>query len=349
MVIWHHFHYAFRGAQSNRWYERPFISGHESVMLFFVLSGYVLSMAVWRGRQLPYHLYLVRRVTRIYLPYTAALFISAAIGEHFLFSRLQLNGWFHLTWQERITWGVIGEGLLVMPVATLNTAFWSLYYEMQMSLIFPFLCLLISRLRMAGSFLLILIVSLASVEISQRTSDPYFVAESLRYCGFFVMGALLSKNHGPLTEGWKRLGTAFKWLGAAFSFGLYFHFFGILKGGGAVRLGLSDQSQEARADCAIALGAVGIVAIATSSEKVQRFLDKPFFEYLGRVSYSMYLLHGTVLFALINLLYGRVSIPVIAAIYFAVTMPLSHLFLIFVEEPSLQWGKRLTSRWGRSA
>ena len=131
-ILIHHFHYAFRGPLTSHWYLRPLISGHESVMLFFALSGYVLSVPVWRGKQLPYGLYVVRRLCRIYLPFAAAVLLSAAVGEHFLFARLPLlHEWFYLTWQQSITWRVIASGLLMSTKPILNTAFWSLHFEME--------------------------------------------------------------------------------------------------------------------------------------------------------------------------------------------------------------------------
>lgn len=345
-VIWHHFHYAFRGGQTNKFYLRPFIAGHEAVMLFFVLSGYVLSVAVWRGKQLPYRLYLIRRLTRIYLPYLVALLISAAVGRHFLFSRMQLDPWFYLTWQAPITWRVIAKGLLVEPYFTLNTAFWSLQYEMQMSLIFPVLCWIILKLRTLGTFLLVAVMYWASVHVSRHTSDPYFIAESLEYCTFFLMGALIAKNQATLAASWRGIGTALKVFVTVTSFALYYRFFGLPKGNAATRFGLTDTSAIHRSDLVVALGVIGIIVVATSSEMMQRVLDKPLFEYLGRVSYSMYLIHSVVLFSFIDLMYGKVPIAIIGLAYLIATMLISHLFLISVEEPSLQWGKRLTARLG---
>jgi len=346
-VLIHHFHYAFRGPLTSHWYLRPLISGHESVMLFFALSGYVLSVPVWRGKQLPYGLYVVRRLCRIYLPFAAAVLLSAAVGEHFLFARLPLlHEWFYLTWQQSITWRVIASGLLMSTKPILNTAFWSLHFEMEISLIFPFLCLMIGRLRNGGAILMVLLLSVAAFFAGRNmmNKDPLLISDSLRYCVFFLMGALMAKNQRWLIEVWQRFGLMGKLFTTALSLGLYFHFLGLVRGQLAVRLGISDSSFLYRADFVVALGAAGIIFIATSSGRVQRFLDKPLFEYLGRVSYSMYLIHAVILFASIDLLYGKIPILAIGAIYLVVTMALSHLFLIGIEEPSLRLGKRLTSK-----
>jgi peptidoglycan/LPS O-acetylase OafA/YrhL len=343
-VIWHHFHFAFATAQSHRWYLRPFTAGHEAVMLFFVLSGYVLSVAVWHGKQLPYPRYLIRRLTRIYLPYVAAMLISVVVGKHFLFSRLPLHPWFYQTWQEPITWRVIAGGFMVEPYPKLNTSFWSLQYEMQMSLIFPLLCRIIAKFRTLGTALLIIGLYWASVCVTRYTSDPYFISESLEYCTFFLMGALIAKSQTIITAKWNQAGITLKVLITATSFALYYHFFGFLKGRTAFRFGFADSTDVFRSDFVVAMGVIGIIVVATSSETMQRLLDQPLFEYLGRVSYSMYLLHSVVLFSFIDMFYGKVSLAVLGLGYLVTTMLVSHVFLISVEEPSLQWGKRLTSR-----
>jgi hypothetical protein len=44
------------------------VAGPEAVILFFVLSGFVLALPIVQRKQLPYHAYLIRRICRIYLP-----------------------------------------------------------------------------------------------------------------------------------------------------------------------------------------------------------------------------------------------------------------------------------------
>src|ERR1700754_945064 len=70
-VVWHHWRQAY-WATPPRWFMQPFSAGHEAVILFFILSGYVLSLPVWINRQPRYADYLIRRISRIYLPYVAA-------------------------------------------------------------------------------------------------------------------------------------------------------------------------------------------------------------------------------------------------------------------------------------
>jgi len=61
-------------------------------------------------------------------------------------------------------------------------------------------------------------------------------------------------------------------------------------------------------------------------------------QYLGEISYSVYLLHVTVLLSLIHALYGRLSLYALLPIYLVLTLVFSSIFHVFVETPSTRLG-----------
>ncbi len=83
--------------------------------------------------------------------------------------------------------------------------------------------------------------------------------------------------------------------------------------------------------------------ILAENSIARNWLRLPLPEYLGRVSYSLYLVHGTVIFGLLILLYGRIPLWMLACLYLVITLILSHLFCIFIEEPAMRLGKRLAN------
>lgn len=89
-------------------------AGHAAVMLFFVLSGFVLYLMLDRTH-LSYGAYVCRRVSRLYLPYLAAIVFGVA-GEYFLyFGGLDgLNHWINKFWSWPITASALGEHALVL-------------------------------------------------------------------------------------------------------------------------------------------------------------------------------------------------------------------------------------------
>src|SRR5262249_53703841 len=122
---------------------RPISTGRPFVLLFFVLSGFVLAVAIRSDPRFSYGAFVLKRVCRIYLPYAASLVLSIAI---FALVRPDpipgLTSWFNSTWSDGISeTAIVENALLVGNVAssTLNNVNWSLVYELRISLIFPLL------------------------------------------------------------------------------------------------------------------------------------------------------------------------------------------------------------------
>src|ERR1700722_7768894 len=124
-------------------------AGNGAVILFFVLSGFVLSLPAAAGRPQPYITFAIRRVFRIYLPYLMALAFAVA-GAYWLHGIITRNIWFHAFWSEPLNWGLVGRHVLFVGVYNtdqFDNPIWSLVHEMRISLIFPFLCALVLRFK----------------------------------------------------------------------------------------------------------------------------------------------------------------------------------------------------------
>src|SRR5208282_647946 len=69
VVLWHFFcaTYTVPGVRPIYWIAR----GDGAVVLFFLLSGFVLSLPFFRAQKPAYLSFIIRRVCRIYLPYLA--------------------------------------------------------------------------------------------------------------------------------------------------------------------------------------------------------------------------------------------------------------------------------------
>lgn len=90
-------------------------------------------------------------------------------------------------------------------------------------------------------------------------------------------------------------------------------------------------------------GASGIILLAQDA-RLKVGLDTVTAQYLGRISYSMYLIHYVVLFALFNLLYLHVPLGWLIAACVVTTLAVSHLFCVGVEERALISGKWVSNR-----
>jgi peptidoglycan/LPS O-acetylase OafA/YrhL len=325
-VVWHHW-WSASATGKPRWYLFPLVAGHEAVILFFVLSGYVLSIPVWTKRQPGYGVYLIRRVSRIYLPYLAAA-VLAGVGCYFFFgSKLPLGHWFYQTWQTPLSAGLIVQQVLMDPKPVLNTAFWSLRYEMEMSIIFPFLCLLMLRMGRYSGIALVVAVRVAEyLYVHSRFGENDF-DKTLYYAMFFIAGAALSRERESLKRLAGRAGTALLWATLAVALLAYWN---------AALVHMTERASDA-----VSMVGICVLIILIQDPRMHVGLKTAVADYLGRISYSLYLVHGTVLFTLLNLLWGKVPLVALALLYGACTMVLAHVFCVLVEEPSLRAGKRV--------
>jgi peptidoglycan/LPS O-acetylase OafA/YrhL len=309
VVVLCHFRLAL-SSDPPAWFVWPLFAGRQAVTIFFVLSGYVLSLPYWNGSQLPYGSYLVRRFFRIYVPYVGAVLVAAALAWRFSNVSLPLTPWFYVTWHSPVTATLLLKHLGMGGGATLNTAFWSLRYEVEMSLIFPFLCWSLRRIGRFGGCGMALLVALVG---------SYGQISALTYGSCFLFGALLARDQRKVADAYRR---ARRYARAAFLVG-------------SVAAFLSSYS------VLIACGACGALVLCEHS-RARGFFERTVPEYLGRVSFSMYLMHGTVLQLVLILCFRRMPIWELAATFFVSTLVVSHFFCVLVEETSTRVGRAIT-------
>ncbi|HKB57443.1 MAG TPA: acyltransferase family protein, partial [Lacunisphaera sp.] len=130
--------------------------GHQAVIVFFVLSGFLVGGEVLRGlRQASFdwRVYGIRRFSRLYPVYLAALLLGALwdnLGLHFFNDRLVYNSAaspFPMIFYpvvERLTPGVLEGNLLflqgvLVPTFGSNSPLWSLANEAWYYFLFPLL------------------------------------------------------------------------------------------------------------------------------------------------------------------------------------------------------------------
>jgi peptidoglycan/LPS O-acetylase OafA/YrhL len=323
-VVFIHFRAAFNELAQPHWYFLPFIDGNP-VGLFFVLSGYVLSIPFWLGKQPSYPAFLVRRFFRIYVPYAAAVFIALLAASRLLYSHLSLTPWFYRTWQSPLTWRLICSQLFAISITPkINAAFWSLRYEMEMSLVFPAVCWTLARMRLWGAVVATAVIQKAGYMLYNHHEQPLLQATgaALAYGSYFLYGAIIAWKGEAVAKLYRKTPRWLKYI--------------IL---GLVILGYFG-SKEGKF---VPLACCGVIIFAQHS-RVSKLLDTAVPEYLGRISYSMYLLHATVLWTTAILLYGKIPLFALGLVYGAATLAISHLSCVLIEEPAMRLGKQLTSK-----
>jgi peptidoglycan/LPS O-acetylase OafA/YrhL len=340
MVVFNHMFYAIPDFHIGSKLEM-FTDGRSAVVLFFVLSGYVLSLPHWAARSMPYGGYLIRRFCRIYLPFAAAAVLAILGAAWFVHSTLFLTPWFNQTWHTPITAGIVVRQFLMVPMNVFNTAFWSLTYEMQMSIVMPLVCLVMIRTKPA--FFALALTVLIFAHPMNPYGNPQYFALSYQIFYLFVLGATLARYEKSIRSFCDRIGV-WLWLLLPVSLFLFYDF--ILHIAPGTRF---TGRLELRIFLINGLGAAGILICSLHLAPMARLLKHSIPEYLGRISYSLYLVHATVLFALFDQFWGHMRERWLLLLFLCCALAAAHLFCIAIEEPSMRLGKRLYAGPKRAA
>ncbi|WP_128911304.1 acyltransferase family protein [Granulicella sibirica] len=322
----------------------PFFNGRSSVILFFLLSGFVLSLPYKRGNALPYHIFFLRRLARIYVPYVAALAL-ALVADWRFHGPLPMSRWSNLTWTAPLTWPLILQNFLLIgnyDTAQVNTAFWSLAVEMRLSILFPLLCLPLLRLKRSYTFLLfaaLVVFNIAAVQIFAHRMRPVSftnMAEMIAGTVAFAAGILLSRWLELFQTTWGRTPALQRIL-----------FFAISLTTLEWSANLPVPHAWIFADVLPVAGGCGVLIATLCSRRVTRILSHRLPAWLGRVSYSLYLVHATVLFSLMHLFFARATRLELLAPYLLLSLLSATAFFFLVEKPCIHLSRTI-GRSGRT-
>jgi peptidoglycan/LPS O-acetylase OafA/YrhL len=289
------------------------LMGRTAVDIFFVLSGFILAQVYGAVRFEQVPTFWLRRICRVYplhLSVMAALALSALTVS-------ALHGWAHL-----YDWGSFGVVTLLLQSFLLdgapwNPPSWSVGVELLCYAIFPLTVRLMCR--MPGLLLAGVAAALALAEARVLHQYDGAITGSgavLRGLVGFHLGAALCLLLPRLPV---RAAPA---AGLAGSVGIAF---GIVAASPAV---------------IVLAAAVTIVALAPDRGLLAGALAWGPLVWLGRVSFSIYLLHAPLLAVLNRVLSHLVGPWAITTIFLAILIPLSQATYRFIEAP----GRRLPSR-----
>ena len=310
-----------------------FVLGRPAVILFFVLSGFVLSLSLISPRAPSYPAFVVRRICRIYLPFAIAILVAAAARMLIQPTPIDaLSTWFNSDWRTPVDLSLLLGHLAMLGTSidmSLNNPIWSLVIEMRISLVFPLLLLLVGRsLKVTAVALLFCLVISELIARSPLLPRQAYSGETLvqgtlftvYFVAYFVLGILLATQRQRITlivqalHPWLR---RLLWLAAI------------------AGLGVSR-------DIVDGASAALIIALTIGSPGIQAWLCTPVLQWLGRISYSLYLTHVIVLLATIHLLYGTLPLAVLLPMVIVLALVVAHVFNLLVEQPAIALGRRLT-------
>lgn len=159
-------------------------AGEEAVLVFFVLSGLVLALPATRTR-LRLGSYYPKRLVRLYLPVWASLVVAVALV--LLLPREADPGYsWYVNSQADLSVGqALHDAVLLDGAGLLNGPLWSLQWEMLFSLLLPAYLLLATTWRTGLAVKVVLLVALIAVGTLSDSS-------AMRFLPMFGLGVLMA-------------------------------------------------------------------------------------------------------------------------------------------------------------
>lgn len=317
-------------------------AGHVAVLIFFALSGFVLTLMLTRTPPMSYFAFAMKRVCRIYVPYfvilAIAIVLMSALHPH---GDPSLSSWFNSSWSGGISRGLLADQAFMFGANRYNyidNPAWSLVHEMRYSLVFPAILWLTRRLpwrlAIAGSLGATLVFRAACGFQPDNT-----VLDSLQYLFVFAGGSVLAV-HRDIAREWysnQRRSLRFAFVTAAVlllsSDGLLF---------------LRSHAVRAAVFLATQLGSVVLLLCVVGARRPPAILESRPVLWLGRISYSLYLSHVVVLLTLVYALKNVFRSATVIAFVPAAALLTAEVLYRLIERPAMALGQQLQQRIDRT-
>lgn len=321
-------------------YHSPFAfwySGTAAVFLFFVLSGFVLSYAILRKQEqakFKIKSMLIKRYPRLAIPALASCLVVWAVFQTIHIDSSQMNGWFQAYVGQEIPLklavyeGTIGSFLFAE--SSVNWVLWTMHIELIGSLFLLLLLYIYQFNRIAFFIASIIFPCLAyylkgegfCLGISSFVIGIYFYLYGKQIStavaiGLFLLGLYLAGAHNH--------SHAYQWIYAL----------------------IGERTYEY---CNFLAGVLIVYSILMSP-KLSQLLDQKGLIWLGKLSFSVYLLHLIILYvvgvpifnALLSLDLHDGFAAVIASVIFVIaTLMISAVYSRFVDEFAIKQSQKLS-------
>ncbi|MCC3375047.1 acyltransferase [Cohnella sp. REN36] len=306
---------------------KVFFSAHEAVIFFFILSGFSLSLQFYEKQSTSlktYGKFIIRRITRIYIPYCVALILAVTI----VFRNVSISSDI-----------LIGHYLLIgsFNYVAIMGVVWSLAHEMRISLIFPFIMSVVRRVYWLTGICIAFALSCVASYMAKNHAyfDPQLPLtnyySTLHYISLFIIGALLAKHKDALVKMFNTQGSFSR---------LFVLAIGVIMFTNIITQAPSTPSNYLN-DWIVSFGVCIIIIASLSMKNFSKFLLFTPIHFIGKISYSLYLTHLLVLYYFMNH-YSSYSTWLLTCLSIVVAIVVSALMYYLIEKPSILLGKLLT-------
>ena len=293
--------------------------GRAAVYVFFVLSGLVLTLPLLdRGRAFSWRAYYPQRLLRLYVPVWAAVALGVVWVTVVPRTADMSSLWLQHQSVEAEMPRVLRDMTLLAGAGNLVSPLWSLRWEILFSLLLPAFALIAIKfvhLRWA-----LLSLSVAAIALGGMTNNQH-----LLFMPMFMLGVVLATSLPELVAFSER---SPRWIGLVVTFAVPI----LLVAPWLARpLGVPVV-----ADLLVGVSAIGAllaVYVAIGVPFVKRFLSTRVMQWVGLVSFSLYLVHEPVLISS-AVFFGDDNLLLAAVVGVTVSLILAVAFYRWIEVPS---------------
>ena len=319
-------------------------NGTTAVLVFFVLSGFVLGISLDNSRQThfwkKYGEFVARRLLRIY----PACLISLALALIYIVTLIPkapfpiVSAWFH-QWYGHLPSLGQALGILTFKDIQLNNVSWTLRSEMICSSLLPFMHWASRRSGLALNLLWLGLTIWAGHLLSSQFLNNLY----LFYFGLLIPAMVRLPSLTGSVRFW-------------------FYPLFVAAGAMALHAGSFGPLHSSWLNLVPGVGAFLLVTAVAMEHRswVHRFLEISIVRFYGRISYSFYLLHFLTLHVTVTLFvraapqgwvgsHVGLATLLFLAISLGIVTPLAWLSWRFVEIPAIRFSKALFSRETESA
>jgi peptidoglycan/LPS O-acetylase OafA/YrhL len=310
---------------------RALVAGPEMVLLFFVLSGMVLALPRLAGHGASYGRYLLTRVLRLY---PAAWVVTAIAALALLVEPAHPQAGLSTSWLANEFSAPINPadafhyvGLIVpFDPTRLDGVLWSLELELRTSLLLPLLVWFACRcgpvVTLVSAIALIVYGTTASLAAASWIWTTVVI-------GCFLLGILLARHRDTLNRSWAALPTVGRRLvGLAILLCFWLPTLGVNGRVGNLPIGYLLPI----------LGACAAIVVA-QGPGMRGWLSGRVPAWLGRISYSLYLVHCVVLKLIATVVPNGGSPILLAPAGIAISLVLATILQRTVEAPAIKLAK----------
>jgi peptidoglycan/LPS O-acetylase OafA/YrhL len=285
-------------------------AGTEAVFVFFVLSGFVLTIPFLTSETSAWGRYYQKRLLRLYLPVWGAIVFALILWAIFGRSSSTGNWWVNAHAARLGLVSLIGDLTLMSP-SLLDGVLWSLKWEVAFSLLLPVYVALAIAGRRLGMWTLLVPPALVFAGVIARS-------DALTYLPMFLLGSLLATR--------VRASSAEKPLPRPIRLPL-----------GVVTVALLTQGWwvpwgEALGTALAVVGAALTLLVVVELPTARGIAEHRITQSLGRWSFSLYLVHLPIVITLVGV--AAVPLAVLPPLALALSLCCAAIFHRLVESPA---------------